>query len=335
MTVNLNGHRVFAARQPRVGDFAGIHFHGAKGATVVGGEVTGFDAGVWVEAGAQNDVKRLTIHDNVGAADPASTLGDGIVVMHSPSNRIVGNVVIHNGIFDGVGLLGLGTDNNVVQQNVIKGTAAGQLDVPGLGTAVIINAVLETEDPRRGESLHANNVIGNDIEDNVNSGISNLSNIGALIQGNFVRNNGLGVFPGNGIGVQALMLADQATLDTVESNVVDHNGSNGIIVLSQRNKVINNVAKDNNVLMNGSFDLNDQNGPDTTGGPPCDSNVWSGNVWGSGGVFPDCARGTVQGAVLPAPALAAAGTGDAGHAQMISEGRHDQALDQGLSHIVG
>jgi len=110
VSLDLAGHRVFAAKGPRVGDFAGIHLEGVHGVTVTGGgRVTGFDAGVLLNAASGNTIKGLHVHDNFGALDTASTLGDGIAVFHSDHNRIIGNSVFHNGIYDGIGVLGLGS----------------------------------------------------------------------------------------------------------------------------------------------------------------------------------------------------------------------------------
>jgi len=153
VTVDLNGHKVFAAPGRRVGDFAGIHLVGASRDTVKNGEVTGFDAGVFVDRGSANTLTHLNVHDNLGAPDPASFLGDGIVLMHSSDNTIAGNTVTHNGNFDGIGVLGLGSNNNTIRDNAVqRNTDLGTANF-GSGSGIIVDAFLEVEDPNRGQSL--------------------------------------------------------------------------------------------------------------------------------------------------------------------------------------
>ena len=89
ITLNLNGHRVFAAPGPRFGDFAGIRFQSVTNSTVESGEVTGFDAGVFLDHGSANTASHVNVHDNIGALNSFdSLLGDGIVTMHSGGNQI-------------------------------------------------------------------------------------------------------------------------------------------------------------------------------------------------------------------------------------------------------
>lgn len=122
LKVNLAGHKVFAAPGARVADYAGIHLKNATGVTVQNGEVTGFDAGVWIESGSGNTLKQLEVHDNLGPANNAANMGDGIVVYHSPGNHITANHVVHNGVFDGIAKLGVGSDNNLISDNQVSDT---------------------------------------------------------------------------------------------------------------------------------------------------------------------------------------------------------------------
>ncbi len=124
--MNLNGHKVTGAAR-HLGDFAGIHLRNAFGVKVLGGSaslgtapsVSGFDAGVWVDGGGANTVQGLNVHNNQSARDGASVLGDGILLTHSFSNLIANNTVRNNGVFDGIGVLGFGSDNNTVQHNAL------------------------------------------------------------------------------------------------------------------------------------------------------------------------------------------------------------------------
>jgi parallel beta-helix repeat protein len=84
----------------------------------------------------------------------------------------------------------------------------------------------------------------------------------------------------------------------VQDNQVRGNGQNGIVILrsARENRIINNVATDNNRLgatgIFRYFDLYDENAG-------CDDNVWNGNVWGSGLYAPVCV--TNGGSGPPAP----------------------------------
>ncbi|MCA1684090.1 MAG: right-handed parallel beta-helix repeat-containing protein, partial [Actinobacteria bacterium] len=276
ITLDLGGHRVSGTPQ-RLGDFAGVRLAGVHGVTVRGGTVSGFDAGVFVDQGSANTVTNMTLRDNLGAPEGASTLGDGIVLFHSAGNRIVNNDVVHNGPFDGIGVLGLGSDHNRIEANLVEAnTDDNASGVLGGGVGVIVNPFLETEDVRRGESLVGNDVIGNVIRHNTSSGSSNLSNLYATIRDNLVEHNGFRANgevndPANGIGIQHLFMAQPDTYDLVTQNLVHDNANDGIQVSSEVNRIISNTSTGN-----GNLDLADYN--DFSGGRPCDSNVWFDNV---------------------------------------------------------
>jgi len=335
ITLNLNGHKVLAEAGPRYGDFAGIHLLGVSGVTVTGGggsspgSVSGFDAGVLIDFGSGNTVKGLSLHDNLNGGDDGSNLGDGIVVIHSANNLLAGNQISNSGLFDGIGVLGLGSNGNTIKGNTVEKTTdfgEGQ-GSDGLGIGIIVNAFLETGDAQRGASLIGNDIVDNVVRDNVGAGISNLSNTRAAIRGNRSTGNGLrpdgspGNMPGNGIGVQNLFTATHKTQDLVQdnrmsgnasdglqvlsdqnrvmSNVISANGDNGIDIWGHLNQILRNASTDNNV--NGtdySYDLFDINGYDTG---DCDSNTWIGNTWGSAGFFPACTSAGTGGGPPPRP----------------------------------
>ena len=76
-----------------------------------------------LNGGQNNVVSRLTIRDNVGPDDyDTAELGDGLLLMDSAANTIVDNVITHNGIFDGIGVLGELADDNVIMRNTVEGT---------------------------------------------------------------------------------------------------------------------------------------------------------------------------------------------------------------------
>lgn len=308
LTLNLNGHKVVGANR-RLGDFAGVHLKGVSGVDVVGGNgaamgtVSGFDAGVYVDMSSNNTVHHLNLVDNIGATDWASWLGDGVAVMHGSGNRISDNEINHDGMYDGVSLLGVASDDNTVQSNTVENITDGT-DDPNLqallsyyaspAEGIVTNPFLESVNPLRGSSLYRNTIAGNTVRNNLNSGISNVSNVDASIKNNVVSNSGLppgryGYFPGNGIGISNLQMAVASTNDQVAGNHITGSLVNGLEVDSQGNTLTRNVATGNGdpTFSYQHFDLADYSGGY---GPPgsCTTNVWSFNTWGDGGTFPDC-----------------------------------------------
>ena len=115
VTLDLAGHRVFG-NADRTGRDAGILLSGRKGVTVKGGTVEGFDAGVSVIGGAGNTIRDMVVRDNIGNPDSSiSEYGDGIVLLFSKENSVLNNLVTHNGNYDGIGVLGVGSDRNLMQ----------------------------------------------------------------------------------------------------------------------------------------------------------------------------------------------------------------------------
>ena len=293
--LNLNGHMLLGT-SARAGTHVGVRIQGHTKVTVTGGTVTGFDAGVAIIGGSANTVSNRTVTNNLGSADYTNSIfGDGVVVFFSPGNSIVGNSLINNGIFDEIGVLGVGSDNNLIENNLAKGTDNGGNPYGPVGLGIILNPFLGADRPRQ-LSVAGNRVIGNRVENNANAGISSISNVNGLIQGNRVIGKGLEnqyggpAFPGNGIGVQNLLFADPNTAEVGDSNRVSGNGADGIQVNSQGNAITNDVSSANGSIYAGLyfFDLQDTNFDPVTFAPSCDSNTWSGNLWGSGGYSPAC-----------------------------------------------
>ncbi len=292
ITLNLNGHKVRGAAR-HLGDFAGIHLRNVFAVKVLGGgggfntapAVTGFDAGLWVDGGGGNTIQGLNVHHNQGARDFASLLGDGILLTHSFSNIVSYNMVHNNGIFDGIAVLGFGSDNNTIQHNVVQANSDLGVGGQGIGIGIIFNPYLENANPHRGGSLFSNQVLNNLVTDNSSAGISDSSSVNALIAGNTVDHNGWTNQrrTNNGIGVSHLNFAAGATKDVVRDNVVRNNYANGISLDSVKgNQVLNNTATGNG-LQSGQFDLKEFNHQFY---PNC-GNVWSGNIFKT--AFPDCA----------------------------------------------
>ncbi len=318
--LNLNGHTVSGTPGPGSGNDAGIRLPKRTGVRITGqpgssgrkGTVTGFDAGVVVNGGSGNTVENLTVRDNVGPLLQDAPLGDGVAIFESANNRILNNDILRNGLYDGVSILGLGADNNVVQGNVVAegvnvDETRGTFSAGGAG--IVMNNVLDvnTMVPIRG-----NRVLDNTVRDNPSSGVSNVANVDGVIARNRVERNGLQFFgvddfrPGHGIGVQGGPgLPDDSMRVLVEGNVTNENGIAGIILVGNTD---DNLVRENQSFRNGvagiAVTLGRRNDPslvpdhnsivnndtgynqvvdllDGSGGfVDCGTNEWFGNTWG-------------------------------------------------------
>ncbi|HET9050879.1 MAG TPA: right-handed parallel beta-helix repeat-containing protein [Candidatus Dormibacteraeota bacterium] len=310
--VNLNGHTI-GGTYSHAGTSVGVRATGRQKVKISNGTITGFDAGVALISGSGNTVTGLTVANNQGNANTFNSIfGDGVVMFFSSGNIVAGNVVANNGPFDGIGMMGQGSDNNLVQNNVVKDTTNFNRPFnPGLGVGIITNPFLGFDRPRQ-VSLNANQIVGNTVTGNGSGGISTISNVGGVVRSNLVERNGLQspfgrTVPGNGIGVTNARFANPNTNEIIELNQVFENGSSGIQVRSQGNRILDNVANGNGGRFAGAFFF-DLDG--STFGPSgasllCGTNVWSGNAWGSGEYNPPCAsaggRALPAGASRPAP----------------------------------
>lgn len=317
--LNLNGRRVFGnSDRGAGGEFAGIRVTSKTGVTLMGatpggakrGKIAGFEAGIVIDGGSANIIRNLIVQDNVGRDDAFNAeLGDGIVLLGSPLNRIIDNVINHNGIFDGIGVLGGEADNNMIKGNIVEDTL-GPSDEGPAGQGIIVNAAsLGLND---GAVIVGSVVEANFVRGNGSAGISNTNSVDTRIIGNVVRNNGLRNLFGHGIG---LSLGPRAAVDAtralVKDNEVHGNGVDGINVnlRSTGNRIVNNNAANNNkhsLLRQGrGFDLHDVNqGVDPDTGlqrTDCADNVWKRNSWGSGLFSPQCVTAGGHGPPLPPP----------------------------------
>ncbi len=310
ITLNLNGHTISGTPGLGNGNAAGIRLPFRTGVTITGhpgnsgktGTVTGFDGGVFINGGSGNTIQNLAVRDNIGPGGEASSLGDGIVLFHSARNRMINNLVAHNGPYDGIGVLGVDSNDNLIQGNTVEDTLASEGDFVFDGVGVIVNNFLDEQGtPRRGEPITNNHVIDNVVRRSDNSGISNVGNNGVRIVGNTVQDNGQrGEFcfdpddtsscqpaaqPSNGIGVTAgPRRTVRVTRGSIERNTVTGNTGNGIFVNTEENRIVGNTARGNGGVERQQFDLLDGNFDS-----PCDSNVWQDNVFDT--AAPLCATG--------------------------------------------
>ncbi len=306
--LNLNGHTISGTSGPGDGNAAGIRLAFRTGVTITGhpgnsgktGTVTNFDGGVFINGGSGNTIENLVVRDNIGpGGENPALLGDGIVLFHSANNRILNNVVAHNGPFDGIGVLGVDSNDNLLQGNTVEDTLASEGFFVVDGVGIVINNFLdEVGTPRRGEPIRNNDVIDNVVRRSANSGISNITNIGARVVGNTVQDNGqrpelcfdLGeangepptgeifcqptALPSNGIGFSTGPRAPAATEALIEGNTVTGNAGDGISIASLENQIVGNTA-----LGNGRFEDRFDLFESPRLSSPCHDNVYRDNVF--------------------------------------------------------
>jgi hypothetical protein len=281
ITFNLNGHRIFGTAE--VGDGAGIYAAGRTGVTIRGGTVTDFDGGVVLDGGSGNTIQQIRARDNIGEfSEFAQTdFGDGILLLNSSNNRVMQNYAVHNGPYDGIGLLG-NSDNNLVQSNVSEfnnlPTARPGHESPGGNT--------QENDGIRVETISAtlspdfNRLIWNTIRENGLDGIAVFPLAkDNLLEGNVITGNGkLGnIRPGDGIHVFG-----RAQRTIIRGNRAVANARHGIILdffnpignPPGENRVERNISLQNGVDPKGfpAYDLIDQN-------RFCDGNIWVANTF--------------------------------------------------------
>lgn len=267
VVLDLGGFAVLG-RANRTGDGVGVRLTGRTGVTVKNGRVSDFDAGVAIVGGSANLVENLLVKDNIGTSRRGD-FGDGITIVGSNLNSITGNRVIHNGPFDGIGLLGVSGDNliedNVVSENNVPQTADDGIRIEGPGA---------TNNTVRGNTVTGSALDGIAVFSNQGTGPQNDGNV---IEDNIVTANGfgfLGARPGEGIRTFI-----RANSTIIQGNQVHDNAGSGILIASGSltNQVLSNTSTGNARQASGTrFDLHDANVT-----PPCDANTWFGNVFGT------------------------------------------------------
>jgi hypothetical protein len=281
ITLDLGGNRILGFDGPGDGHEAGIRIQERSGVTVTNGTVSGFDAGVVVAGGGSNTVAGMTIRDNVGPDAPVVELGDGIVLIESAGNFVHDNVVVNNGIYDGIGVVGVGAHNNTIERNTIEDTVGPSYRAP-FGQGIIVNAAAFGE--FTAQVISGTKINQNIVRNSGSAGIANINSVNGEILRNRIENNGHRNTFGNGIGVQLGLGLDSFVANLlIQGNEVHGNSLDGIQIPTNsvgegadNNRILNNRATNN-----GRWDLVD-------GHPDCANNVWRNNTWGTGGYSPDC-----------------------------------------------
>lgn len=302
ITLHLAGHRVFGTTGE--GDNVGVLLQDRTGVTITGGEITDFGAGVAIVGGSGHTVRQVSLHDNVGLLDGSGNYGDGIAILDSPGNLVQQNVVEHNGPFDGIGVFGAPSTDNVIDDNVVIRNDIARFE-QAIGSVINLDDGINLGAGLSGGSRTT--VRNNTIRANGFNGINACSNRGApcittdnVITGNLVEANGFGdpsrpddpqILAGDGIHIVSVRPPGRdpsdffpVTNNLVSGNRVIANAGDGIVVGSSSNQILNNVA-----LRNGSairhfyFDAED-----ISPNHDCDSNVWRDNRFGT--ATPRCVR---------------------------------------------
>lgn len=265
ITVNLNGHSIIGSNATNMtsSEQVGVLVQGKRNVTVTNGTVRNFDAGVAIVRGLKNQVRKLTVQDNVNHSSLTGAInkckfGDGIAVQGSESNVITENRAFGNGPFSGITLFE-SSSNNIVSgnqafdQNIQNRLPGDNPDgTPRNGPCGPFSSTPTGEGRLNqdigirveGPGADNNQILSNSVHDNLLDGITihgyvciqptppnvrpGSPNTGNLIQGNDVRRNGFGTvaFPEHQDGISIL---SQGPLGTVTC------GSNN-------NRIIGNVS---------------------------------------------------------------------------------------------
>ncbi len=274
------------------GDFAGVRLLRVVGATVTGGTLDHFAAGVMVSEGYGNTVTNMVVHDNIAPCQSEvhtqspGLLGDGITIFSSQGNIIRGNVADHNGPFSGISLVsetdpvsgkltGTVPSGNMIEGNTItnSNTCFGDMGIRVEGPGATHNLVsANSVSGSLLEGIAVNAVLNNDI---TGFGITcgdpiafpnlppcptfnppNPANTDNLITGNDSFANALGQTRA-GISLLAFPFSVNPERITIIGNHVEGNGGSGIAVIGgSLGKGKAYGATDNNIVGNVSVDNN-------------------------------------------------------------------------------
>jgi parallel beta-helix repeat protein len=278
ITLDLGGHRIFGSESKF--DNAAVYVLNRTGVTVRNGTVSDFSGGVAIEGGSRNTVTGITARDNIGV--PGTLYGDGIAILSSTDNRIIGNHTYNNGPFAGIGIYSnidgdhTRTTGGVSTRNLIDGNSSHDNITTRAG---IVNFAATEADGVRLEPGSVGNIVSNNKL--FNNGLDGVAAFNTapdnVIRNNQIFGNGRRTGARRGDGIRVFGTAHRTI---VEGNRVFNNGGNGIIIQSQSNRIVFNQAVGNGVLppLNPAnantftYDLNDSN-------LNCDANVWLGNVY--------------------------------------------------------
>lgn len=282
ITLDLNGHTLMGTAAQ--GDGAGVLVENRTGVRVTNGFIRNFDAGVALVGGSGHTVSRLRLFDNIGSS--LAQWGHGIVLRGSQGNRVSANMLVNNGPFAGIALLGgeqPSRDNSIVGNHVLHHTALDPGD-PAFGTPdqLPLNSGIVLGFGQGSNRIEAN-VVANSLLHGIATGFIAGNNV---IVGNTLYRNGHHVqnpinAPGHG-----LVIGPGSNRNTVERNTSVGNAGSGIYVqggtaaFNPNNVVRFNRAFGNNpsgLPVNPDGSRVNADLVDITGPSPCDNNLYAGN----------------------------------------------------------
>ena len=278
ITLDLGGFRIFGTES--LFDDAGVYVFRRTGVTVRNGTVSDFTGGVVVEGGSGNLITGITARDNIASA--GALYGDGIAILSSTDNRVIGNHTFNNGPFSGIGVYSeIDADHpratgGVSTRNLIDGNSSHDNITTRIGRVNF--AQTEADGLRLEPGSIGNTVSNNQFYNNGLDGIAVFArSTDNVLRNNFTFANGRRTAARRGDGIRVFATANRTL---IEGNRVMNNGGNGIIVGLMSNTIRYNQSVNNGVLppLNPNnantftFDLNDQNAD-------CDANVWFANMY--------------------------------------------------------
>jgi hypothetical protein len=315
VTLDLNGHTITGDPQARAQaaalgnqpDSAGVDFRNVSGSSVIDGTVRDFDAGVAINGGSGDTVNGIVAEDNVNYRvlygvnsqplpnTPTCDYGDGIITDNSSNDRIIHNVALRNGPFDGIALVDFSThdtvsgnsvaDNDVA--NTVQGDPTGSASTvcgtgPGGGAMMTGRAVQDIGIRVEGPGAQDNTVSGNLVSGSALVGIAVLptvcqmpngmpapSNDGNTITGNTVTDTGTGQVQDSSVADGIALLENGppgvvcvSSDETITGNTSNGNRQDGIILGGRASH--NNTVEDNVTDGNGRDGIR-VTGPEQTG----------------------------------------------------------------------
>lgn len=320
ITIDLNGYRLFGISGPTDTVNVGVHLIGHTGVTITssttGGQIDNFDAGVAIDgtsaAASSNTVSNLIVRDNFPSGPVGGDFGDGVTIFgpQADNNTVSNNSIINNGPFSGVSVF------NGTAADKITGTSITGNRVTDNRTQSSQTDGIRLESYTWSSTVSNNTVTGSALDGIALFRLTESN----TVSNNVVTGNGASGDPSHrpGDGIHVFPAANNST---VTSNTVNRNAGNGIALDlgASTNTITNNTALNNaanpvllveeppvlylrvdapirggvtatvggntvtlppplpaNNVSGPWYDLSDRN---TT--PPCDSNTWSGNTYGT------------------------------------------------------
>lgn len=273
ITLDLGGHTIHGLPQvPQTnlqgGTGAGVLVDDRTKVTIKNGVIKEFDGGVAIRGGGENEVTGITVKDNVGSR--VSNWGEGIGLWESNRNTIVGNTVLRNGPYAGIGLYGdlqaNGSDDNIVENNAVSDDQVALADQQ-IGIRV---------EPYSSDNTISNNTVSGSTLDGIALFFGAQRN---TVTDNEVTNNdrdGIRLW-WRPYGAANPPRPDQGATNTmVDGNIACGNGQHGVWVGSVDNTISNNTVGKNSpgvVCPANATDVADK-----TSQPPC-ANTWTANYY--------------------------------------------------------